>query len=292
MSTLAEVRSAVYNIINELQTSNVYDIDFVDDNIDEMQTKVCAMGKWSFLRKKVLNLAATPTTLSSAITTASTTVSVADTTNYATSGSVLCEHDIIAYTGKTATSLTGVTGITITHSAGAKVWPLISAPTDYLRQPEMRTQAQGSSRIRDWIFDDEYAYDNAYADDVFSLLTNDSGESFFWYNGNALNSGDIVMLHYIKKPTPLSASDTVLTVPDPYGQRVIARLVAADLLLIRGDDVDGLGTTLQANADKELLAMKKYYGEREQGIRSMARPLYSSGRTYPSRMRSSIFSQW
>ena len=67
----------------------------------------------------------TSTKLTSGITTASTTASVTSTTNtpvdFAVSGVVEIEGDLISYTGNSGTSFTGLTGIRVSHDAGASV---------------------------------------------------------------------------------------------------------------------------------------------------------------------------
>ena len=66
--------------------------------------------------------------LSADITTASTTISVASTTDFDASGTIEIDGDQIDYTGVTATSFTGVTGISVAHSTGAPVhqWDLLT----------------------------------------------------------------------------------------------------------------------------------------------------------------------
>lgn len=59
--------------------------------------------------------------LNGAITTASTSVVVDDGTNFATSGTIEIEGDLIAYTGKSSNTLTGVTGISASHATDSPV---------------------------------------------------------------------------------------------------------------------------------------------------------------------------
>ena len=63
-------------------------------------------------------------TLSSNISTASTTIDVDSTTDFAASGTASIDGDSFAYTGVTATSFTGVTGISVAHDSGdiARQW--------------------------------------------------------------------------------------------------------------------------------------------------------------------------
>jgi len=50
------------------------------------------------------------------------------TTDYSSSGNVYIGGDIISYTGKTSTEITGVTGIDIKHNGGEKVYQLYPLP--------------------------------------------------------------------------------------------------------------------------------------------------------------------
>ena len=59
------------------------------------------------------------TTLNGAITTSSESIILTDATNFATSGTIEIDGDLITYTGKTTNTLTGATGITIGHDSGA-----------------------------------------------------------------------------------------------------------------------------------------------------------------------------
>lgn len=66
----------------------------------------------------------TSTTLNGAITTSSTSIVLTSGTNFANSGTVEIEGDLITYTGKSTHTLTGVTGITDSHASGvtARQW--------------------------------------------------------------------------------------------------------------------------------------------------------------------------
>lgn len=72
----------------------------------------------------VISQLVTGARLSVAVTTATTTIDVdsgAGTGSFSSSGTIEIEGDLIAYTGKTATTFTGVTGVTSTHAVGAPV---------------------------------------------------------------------------------------------------------------------------------------------------------------------------
>lgn len=74
------------------------------------------------------------TELTAAATTSDVTLTVTSTADFATSGTINIGGDSIDYTGKTATTFTGVTGIQAAgHSSGATVWQGVSfgAPTKF-----------------------------------------------------------------------------------------------------------------------------------------------------------------
>lgn len=61
------------------------------------------------------------TTLDGEVHTDHTTIDLVDASDFDAAGSILCEGDLIAYTGKTGNQLTGVTGIASTHATGMTV---------------------------------------------------------------------------------------------------------------------------------------------------------------------------
>mgnify|MGYP001592249062 FL=1 len=71
--------------------------------------------------------------LAADITTASTTINLADGADFATSGTIYIQGDSITYTGRTTNQLTGVTGITSNHFTGDPVYqqPNTGNPSHY-----------------------------------------------------------------------------------------------------------------------------------------------------------------
>jgi hypothetical protein len=79
----------------------------------------------------------TDTTLNAAVATTDVTITLTDTTNASSTGgcAVIWENsmtpDVIFYTGKSATQLTGVTGIGFAHSTSTPIQFLYKLPTDF-----------------------------------------------------------------------------------------------------------------------------------------------------------------
>lgn len=81
----------------------------------EYQLAACSTGSNTGIYKKV------STTLNGAITTASTSIVLTSGTDFASSGTVEIEGDLITYTGKSTHTLTGVTGISFSHATATTV---------------------------------------------------------------------------------------------------------------------------------------------------------------------------
>jgi len=275
MATLATLRTDTYAILNEPQTSNIYSIDFVDQMINTKQTELATRAKWSFLRYKYLTYGAMQTTLSSDITTISTTLTVGDTTGFASSGAVRLSHDIITYTGKTSTTLTGCSGISINHEEGTIVNPLIAVPSNYFRMPELRVQRATGGRFIPFTYVDELEYDMSPITDRFTMVFDNDGNKYFMVN--YVSSTDVLAFHYLKEPTTLDDDADVSSIPDLWARKIIPIMAASEALILRGDDINGLGSTLMQKAEQEILNMLKHFGDREQGLRGMFDKQYRSG---------------
>jgi hypothetical protein len=64
--------------------------------------------------------------LTQGIGTESTTIQLDNYLGFIAPGQVVCESDVIDYTGRDSTGLTGVTNIAVEHQAGARVYPYVS----------------------------------------------------------------------------------------------------------------------------------------------------------------------
>jgi len=279
-TALSTLRSDTYDILNELQTSNVYDTDFVDQIINEQHVEVCAKKKWQFLRDKKLFDAANDTTLTTAITTASTSVVLGSTTNMESSGAVWMDHDVIDYTAISTLTLTGVTGIGKSHAAGIKVYPLFAIPTDYERMPVLMKKNSGAERFFQLTYVDEMNWDNVdLSNDIIRnkfTVVNSETDGALYLRIETVAAGDDLVFYYLKKPTTLSSDTDESTIPDPYARKIIPKLAAAKLMILRNDDLEGLGTKIQQVANTELLRMEKYYGQREESWSKLIKPTYRS----------------
>lgn len=87
--------------------------------------------------EKVTNFKSYPTTtLSAALATTDTSISLTSATNFDTAGNIWIKTskgaiDFVDYTGKSTNTLTGATGISIAQSSGARVGKNYALPSDF-----------------------------------------------------------------------------------------------------------------------------------------------------------------
>lgn len=113
--TYSELQAMVYEELKAPSTSEAYPIAWVQELLNEAYFDVFNQPKRNvYTREKTVALKTIPyaSLTGAGITGGATTVNVADTSYFPTAGSFLAGSDVIAYTGKTATSFTGCTGST------------------------------------------------------------------------------------------------------------------------------------------------------------------------------------
>lgn len=114
-SNITTLGGEVLDLPTDIKYKGNESIDVV--NIEgEMPLIYIGQDEWT---KKLVKMART--TLNGNVSAGATSITVYDTTNFGDSGTGYIDGDAFAWTGKTATTLTGVTGI-LAHSDGDVVW--------------------------------------------------------------------------------------------------------------------------------------------------------------------------
>lgn len=278
-TTLLQLRTETYGILNDLTTSNVFSSDFIDQTINDQQVELCDSKKWQFLRAKKIFLVPVDTTTTAAVATSDVTISLANVDNFESAGSVWIDHDVIDYTAISTLDLTGVTGIDIAHSSGDTVYPLIAVPTDYANTPQLKVRKSTGEHYDEVLFTDERLWDDEigggnYAAKFTIIHSEDDGNLHIRMDG--LSSGDRAVFYYMKSPTTMSDDADTATIPDPYALKILPKLAAYKAMKLRGDNLDGLGDMIQQEAMVETMAMHKHYGQRDEGIAPMVKNRYNS----------------
>lgn len=272
-TTLLQLRTRTLALLNDLSTSQVYQQSTVDQTINDEILGIASKKKWQFLQDIKQFSVGLDTTLSAALGAGDSTATVGSTTNFESSGAVLIERDIVNYTGKTSTTLTGVSNQYMAHAEGVRVDPLYILPTDYLRTPEVLRRAGGAEVSYRIDYVNEFEFEEDMRVSKFTII-NDGDTKYLWVVG--ISSGDTITCMYYKKPTVLSDDADTTEVPDGWAIKVLPKLAAYKLMLMFGDNLEGQAYELKAVADQELAEMYKLFGQREQPFSKRIRSSYQS----------------
>jgi len=134
-----------------------------------------------------------------------------DTTNLLTSGYIDLWWDIIKYTGKTATEISWVTGITVNHLVWEKAIQLYEAPVNIDKPTTV--EYWNSELTRDWVRNYEIIRDNS------TLL----------FRINWISSDELVKVNYVRKFENMGTNTDKCPFPEDYWTRVLAYMVAWSL---------------------------------------------------------------
>lgn len=274
-TTRSQIRTQVLRILNDTSTSSVFQTTELNALIEEVELEVAQSWKWQFLRERQTIIAPVFQQLSTALTTASTTVVLSDTANWANTQAGYIMQDIVAYTAvNTGTdTLTGVTGIAVAHAAGEQVFPLLQLPTNYHKLIDVHFGLASVMKMTHMLYIPETRWQLEYLDKAPACtVINNGTTSYLLPYGHA--EGDTIVVQYQKKPATYSSDSDTSSFPDEYIP-YIARMVAGQAKIFYDDDLDGMGTKFYQMAKDKLQKMSKLYGEREQGMSRLLQTTYN-----------------
>lgn len=180
-----------------------------------------------FLRKRVQMQDYSPISLQDAsITTWATTINTSDTTDVPTAWSGYIGGSVFAYTGKTATSLTWVTGLEGTHKKSALIKIVTKLPTDCLVPSEMfRVDQRGSLQPVEYI---DYKSQD-YAESYWTII-GDGTATWQYIYPQFQSETETYRFYYYHKPTTLASGSDATEFPDDYGVELVSLLASWELL--------------------------------------------------------------
>jgi hypothetical protein len=261
-TSLATIESTVLGILREEDFSSAYPKVLIDLFANSAQQDILAgrlihpitkeetqAGDLHFLNSDVYysNIQGTYTTIDALV--GDTVLNVSDTTEYPTTGSLFIWGQCVDYTGKTATSFTGVTPLLFAFVAGTMVSVAFKLPDDF-------------SDIKNVVYNNKIKIPAKQYDDMFEDLNNYKGSNFqrnkttsiyespykvkpFYTTKDSkyliifqLNeTGESIHLRYQKlAPLMTSTQDSIID-NDLYAQSCISYLTVAELLRNRGEEV-------------------------------------------------------
>lgn len=277
MATQAQIRDASLSILNDADDSSIYDTSFLNLLINSETHTFAGKYKWSFLERYIMVRGAQNQTLLNLYTPGDATITVDNVDNAPASGALWIEGEILTYTSIVGTAFQGVSGGQITHNPGAAVEILIPMPSGFQRMPGMSVQRGVGADPIPYKFIDKTRYWNNTQARVFTFVMDNNGNEYLRIYGVERN--DIIRYTYQTQPTTLVNDADVSSIPDPYALQLIPLFVAAKAMLIRNDNLEGLGTEIKTLADEQEFEMQKLYGQREESLADQVQSTFVSGPT-------------
>lgn len=237
---LSEIIADAYRKMAEIDTSTQYDYDVVKQKANDYHKAVCS-GKvqrlfpapghneiWSITAKRLPFLERKtpiewnwPIKLTADANIWAVELSL-DTTDLASSWAIYIKWCLIKYTNKTATTITGVTGVTISLSTGDIASPLFQISNMNLYKPfDLIYQVQDQERSVVFIEDGMFVPSSYYK------VLNDWNDKYIYIVN--LSSG-LYWLKYIYEPDDMENDDDECLLEGNNGRDIISSLIAGDLL--------------------------------------------------------------
>jgi len=261
--TFADAIDATYSVLKEEVGVSNYPLSLIIDYCNVAQNMVCdgtltdfdnpplACVKpfLNFLASRAMFTTVNPRPLSVAPTVGGNVLDLPDTSAYTTTGAVWIYGNIVTYTGKTATQLTGCSGILFAHDAGSPVMQAYALPTDFGTSDRLTIDGVAVVRTVDQrdIVKELYG-EGWYRSPVQSLTGMTAAFSFqktepkysildgrWFLPFPVYMDARPLMLEYQRFPTQYATSATLLTVPDGYSLRVISTIAASEMLFQRAE---------------------------------------------------------
>lgn len=279
--TLEDIKSTFYSILNEQEDSPDYWVSFVSELLNNAQRLICSgwvynlrsqqkIQKWvlPFLNKNQFYTTINDTSISTTVSSlGDTTLAVASTVGYPTTGTLFINGDIVSYTGTTSTSFTGVSGLSFLHQAGTRISMLFSLPTDHATT--IRVIYNNYAQIP--YIDPRNLYSPTRSmttyptnRDYLGGNKNEIGYTIYWYDGGmyflpfGLNQPWLpILFQYEKKPTEMVNNTDLCTIPDDFVS-TIPYVAVAEMLYNRGQEDSGLAIN-DTLAVPRVQALYNYY---------------------------------
>lgn len=277
-----------YDILREEQDVNAYPLTFTDQLINAAVQRICngrvinpltkeEVRKWQlpflFTDKFYANIQST--SLSANATVWATTLTVAKTTDFPSTGYLFIAGNIIPYTGKTTTTFTGCSNVLYAFEWGQEVSIAFQLPTDY-------------ATVTNVIYNNNYKMEAQLYDDIFENLNQNKRRTGLYndynqigrYNSgeyrrrpfytikdmqyliifNANRTDDMIRFRYEKQPTMLIDTDDVCIIPnDIYAKGTVPYLAVWEMLFNRWEEQRG-GELINF-AIGQIREMYNYYNE-------------------------------
>lgn len=264
-TTQQDLRDIYYDILREPQDSwwgtSAYPLTLCDLHLDAAQQKILGgrvinpiskeevrSGKMHFKYAEAFYSNIPWTSLSTATAIGDTTIYVGDTTNYWTTWALFIAGNIVTYTGKTATSFTGCSGVLFAHQIWIQVYPAYVMPTDYGKVINViyKNKIKLPMKGYDDIFEDLNSYKGSnrnrsmtigYYDQPYRVApfyTIKDAAYLIIYNFNDVNA--MIKLRYERVFPDMSSIVGCAIDNDTFAKTTVPYLAVAQTLFDRGEE--------------------------------------------------------
>ena len=268
-NTLAEIQSRIYKEMWEPSDSTEYDAtDYLTPVINEVQSDIIKWGikreddgttlkspDLRFMRKKSWITWHSNMPLTAGVATTDTTISFT-ATDSEDSWHVMIDGDVIEYTGKTATTITGCTGIDTTHEIGDEVRQVYLIPTSAYKTFwfEDTNKANSGYYSRKGNFVDYKDFrDDKDTIRYYTVVGDNASVSTQYIDISGYSNWDKFILHYYNNSTDMSAVSDVTDLPENYWLKVLATIVSGKILYKTDEAARGIELLRQWYAGLETM---------------------------------------
>lgn len=232
MTTRADIKNKIWSEMVQKSTSSTYTSEKLDSMIDEVWQQIVDKQVYNELTNNYIQLSDLPfnngltayNIVRNPVTTTKTlkwaTVIDCVTTDLENSWAIMLWWDIITYTGKTATQLTGVSWVLLDHDSWSTVRVLYEVPTDFGKPLKFyRVSAWKEIEINwKWVSESlQIYYNTIYFWDKIYILTTDNVQGGYY-------------LKYAKSYTYMTADTEETIFPDDIALNALVFICAGRLI--------------------------------------------------------------
>jgi len=309
--SLQDLLNKEYSILKSRQGATAYPVDNLTQFTDSAQKTICSgtvveldpshdnvvvqKQALQFLDKTVFYNSIAYLHLSLDAVVWSTTLDLDDTSLLVTPGALLVQGNVITYTGKTATQITGIpiswdwsimyafTGWQIAHN-------LHILPDDFeqavraIYSENFRLEPVDYRDINNATLLDPFVYRFFQSDFYSDRLT---GQYYYTLISSKYllpiipsTSNKPIRLNYQKAPTTLALPADICTIPDTYALNTIPYIATAEMMYNRGEMDEAY--RLNAIGVKNVKAMYKKYQQGKNELKYGTRVWTSQDKRYPN----------
>lgn len=259
-TTLQQLTDIAYDILRESEDVAAYPLSFMQQLVNGAELRICSgqlvnpftgagvrKGQLPFLFSDKFFSFVVDTTLSGDCAVWATELDITLTTNLATAWTLYIEWNIVTYTGKSSTQVTGCSGVQFAFPAWTAVSQIYALPSDYMSPINL-------------IFNNSAKLEMVRYDDIREEMNSRKGTTtsrIIYWNGQKLNrkpfysikdkryllvyntgnTGDPILMRYERMPTTMSASTDLCTIEnDTRARSTIPYIAIWEMLYNRWEE--------------------------------------------------------